>query len=510
MDTSRRELKQLFIQAKSNIEINRKIHKWLKNDDANEKIDFLTTENSVETDFKIAFSCLLSSYRATDSSIEKFLNHRVNSKEMLYIQKVGKLKRDNTATKSENLKSALKEIDLKYDSPPSNLHWAGITALHIAVYRNSSHVDKIVKLILNWGRPTKKCQSAERGIQKTSIASVPMICGSYPLHILTGQNLTINEMLLETLLSADSSIPFRDDINGDNPISLLWKNTLRFRWAISLMEGATSIEYIKNDDCSWMAVITPYQFIEFSLLLAGTAFQRRENRESTCRPILRTIHDLCRIPRCPPMLLQLLQLPKYKTIYTFSGTAHTIDENGMLPIHHAVQNPPVTYKFVPSSIKMNRHKSLVEILLEQNPSGVKIADNYGRLPLHYALDIGCLSGKDVLKLIKLHPNSLRVEDPVTGLLPFMLASKNQEKIAINNTLHIPFHGNDEYQLLSSGNEKSNCMENELPCTWKRYQAEWKRDHVKMSHLLLLLCPDAISSQHSFGMYSSRRKKGEVC
>ena len=271
------------------------------------------------------------------------------------------------------------------------------------------------------------------------------------------------------------------------------------------MEGATSIEYIKNDDCSWMAVITPYKFIEFALLMAGTALQQRDNSESTCRPIVTTIHDLCRIPRCPPMLVQLLQLPEYKTMYAFSGTAHTVDEHGMLPIHHAVQNPPVTYKFVPSAIKSKHHKSLVGILLEQNPNGVKIADNDGRLPLHYALDSGCLLGRDVFKLVELYPDSLRIEDPVTGLLPFMLASKQHGRMPICNSLHQPFCENVEHKLLCSGNKKPTWTENKLSLIGNRYQAEWKRDHVKMSYFLLLLCPDVISFQPQ----CCRKKKTEA-
>jgi hypothetical protein len=31
---------------------------------------------------------------------------------------------------------------------------------------------------------------------------------------------------LKTLLSADSSVVLKEDANGDNPLSLLWKNTL--------------------------------------------------------------------------------------------------------------------------------------------------------------------------------------------------------------------------------------------------------------------------------------------
>lgn len=163
------------------------------------------------------------------------------------------------------------------------------------------------------------------------------------------------------------------------------------------------------------------------------------------------------------MLLRLLRSPEYNTSFSVSGSAYAFDEDGMLPIHHAVQSPPVTYRFVPSTLKSQHKKSLVETLLEENPGGVRIADSKGRLPLHYALDKGCISEKDLMTLIQLYPDSLRIEDPETGLLPFMLVSTD-----LGTSHHY---------------EKSSSAEN--------YQAEWKKEHVGMTYLLLMLCPDAI-------------------
>jgi hypothetical protein len=99
--------------------------------------------------------------------------------------------------------------------------------LHVAVYKNSVHVEKIVKLLLDWNS-SSDCShtSSIDARKKCSLASIPMKCGSCPLHIVTGQNLTIKEELLKTLLSADSSVVLKEDANGDNPLSLLWKNTL--------------------------------------------------------------------------------------------------------------------------------------------------------------------------------------------------------------------------------------------------------------------------------------------
>jgi hypothetical protein len=259
------------------------------------------------------------------------------------------------------------------------------------------------------------------------------------------------------------------------------------------MEGASFIDYIKNDDCAWMAVITPCQFIRFSLLMAEAALQEHDDGFDTEQDKVETIHDLCRIPRCPPMLLRLLQSPEYSTLFGISGSAHSFDEHGMLPIHHAVQNPPVTFKFVPSSLKSCRQKSLVEILLEENPAGVRVADVKGRLPLHYALDSGCISGKDILELVRLYPSSLRIEDPKTGLYPFMLVSNYKDRTA-KFKIHQPVvsEKEEEQKLLNLRQRNpASAINSTIYEAAGRYHSEWKTDHVQMTYMLLMLCPDAI-------------------
>ncbi|VEU43432.1 unnamed protein product [Pseudo-nitzschia multistriata] len=262
------------------------------------------------------------------------------------------------------------------------------------------------------------------------------------------------------------------------------------------MEGANFIDYIKDDDYSWMAVITPYRFLKFSLLMASAALDE-DHETDMLKSRFHSIHHLCRIPRCPPMLLRLLQSAGYNELFGFDGNAFTFDENGMLPIHYAVQSPPVSYKFVPSYLQATDHKSLVQILLEENPNGVKVADDQGRLPLHYALDSGRLLEKDVLALVRLYPDSLRIRDPKTGLLPFMLVATNTSRTSVytDMVLSSAFIGDSEQELLQS------CLRNDFEKLKRvisrspvRYQAQWKRDHVSMSFLLLLLYPDVIPCQ----------------
>ncbi len=216
MDSAGADLQQLYLAVKSNTDINHKMQEWLTDTDV--PADFCQCKDSFESDFGTSLQCLLNSYHATEVSVEKFLIQQISNVERLYNDDGNVMDANPRNTSYERKKQAifsLHDQDLK-----------GITALHVATYRNSLHADKIAGFLLNWGRFSNEFLNSDKATKQISMASIPMKCGSYPLHILTGQNLTIKEELLETLLRADPSVPFKDDINGDNPISLLWKNTL--------------------------------------------------------------------------------------------------------------------------------------------------------------------------------------------------------------------------------------------------------------------------------------------
>ncbi len=210
MDSAGRDLQQLCLAAKSNVAINCKVQEWLT--DPNMTMDFCQDKQGFESDFRTALRCLLNSYHTTEVSVEQFLIQQMYTMERVRKEdrNVEEVITPNSAFELQN------EPFFPFHDQDSN----GVTALHIATYRNSLHAEKIANFLLNWNHSSKEFAN------DSSLASIAMKCGSYPLHILTGQNLTIKEELLETLLHADPSVPFKDDVNGDNPISLLWKNTL--------------------------------------------------------------------------------------------------------------------------------------------------------------------------------------------------------------------------------------------------------------------------------------------
>jgi hypothetical protein len=387
----------------------------------------------------------------------------------------------------------LQESPTKCDAlpPPASIrrqNCFGGTALHVAVYRNSIHVDKMIRILTAFDRRENEYSNDTSVLSSSSLASIPMKCGSYPLHILTGQNMTINETALQVLVDIDPSVVLKEDMYGDNPMSLLWKNTLRFRWAISIMEGAPYIDYIDKCAPSWMTIITPWNYIRCSLLMIRAALFKKENDSLT-------LHELCSLPRCPPMLIILTMLPDYKADVRVEGSVYSLDKDGRLPLHHAAKSASVHYKCVPDHLRKTSHRSLVSLLLDKFPDSVAVKDNLGRLPLHYALENVCMQEHDLLSMVELHPASLKVQDPVSGLYPFMLAAHSAKAKKNSQVL---------YRCLSLPGFPSSRrhMKEDVPFQREdsstdldRYCMEWKRERVPMSFLLLSLCPEALQYHH---------------
>ena len=91
-----------------------------------------------------------------------------------------------------------------------------------------------------------------------------------------------------------------------------------------------------------------------------------------------------------------------------------------------------------------------------------------------------------MRLVELHPDSLRVQDPLSGLYPFMLVSSFRNHMQQPPCRILPFPGT---------NSCSNEVENNDDCNHiQENHTDWKKDHVRMSFFLLSLCPEAIQYQ----------------
>ena len=346
--------------------------------------------------------------------------------------------------------------------PPSidQVNYKGVSALHVVLYRNSWHVYDIAKLLL------QECPAL------ATMAMRP--CGSYPLHVLMGHCVTLpKQHVLDLLLQQPDggNMVWKEDKGCNNPLSLLWQNVLRFRWARRWEEDdvAPPPSFMRNGskqqtkgsirgrggDLSWMTVISPCQFMDYSLAMLQAAYRRNHL----------TWHDICGFPRCPPLLVRVVllcqQLDKRPPIWPCNnngsvypqvgimveGSIFAKDEHGRLALHRAADSPAVININLPLSLRQGQITSLVELLLLQQqykqPIGVQhhnqdsaaaiaseaaaaVLDDMGRFPLHYA----CFkqSVRTVARLIVAYPEALRASDPMTG--------SHSSKFQISNGSHL--------------------------------------------------------------------------
>ena len=362
-------------------------------------------------------------WNPTPNQFEAFLNHMKTHRDYHSLSDAH-IHDDFT----ENALAGKSDQALSYNGMPappslSATNHMGVTALHVAVYHNSFHAQSIVQQLLK---------------QQKELASIPMNCGSYPLHILCGHNVTIRKEVLQELLLADPSVVWKEDYNGDTPLSLLWKNVLRFRWAqqdkivLEAEEEEDSIVMMgyynspiqnrrRRSRPSWMTMISPDQFVEYSLMMIQAALNKQ---------MLRLV-DICRIPRCPPHLIQLAIQYAHKSTTCCSCLDPDLlaaDDMGMSALHQAAQNKPGATRFIPVAV-LEHMNSVVDILVETFPCMALQCNNRGRIALHYALERGIgkdgLSAEELYRLVEANPDSLGIRDPVSGLYPFaLLAASN--------------------------------------------------------------------------------------
>jgi hypothetical protein len=291
-----------------------------------------------------------------------------------------------------------------------------------------------------------------------------MKCGSYPIHVACANNVCIRDGLWRSLIETDPVVILKEDIHGDNPLSLFWKNVLRFSWARRTESGQRIV--CRDGDLSHRSLITPERYWRYSLFLvkhAKSVVHCRQLQLHSFSQVV-TIHDMVAMPRCPPLLVRLaLWNPMW------AGDATTRDVvSGKLALHCAAAAKPFDASYMPPHARNVVPKSVIEILLEANPRSAHVKDNSGRIPLHYAIESGVASAADLFLLWNAYPGGMRVQDPITKLYPFMLLVT---RVVSQN----PIAG---------------------PCRISNFLSEleqpWKTNQVDTAFLMLRRCPEVVT------------------
>ena len=283
---------------------------------------------------------------------------------------------------------ALKQVVLQ-----SN--YQGVSPLHMALHRNSWYVCEVVRLLLR--------------VDPSLVRRKMTLTGSYPLHVSMANNLTIQSQVLEDLLDADPTVVLEEDVAGDNPVSLLYKNVLRFRWARDWVTQDVIPESMVGDS-SWMTVISPDQFRDYSLSMIAAASQ---GKGEYCNL---SWHDICSFPRCSPLLIKVLEMemPRLALLEP--------DKNGCLPLHCVAKAPSISNESIPSYI-LEECSSTLELVMRLEPRAAVVADHDGKFPLHHALENPTITCQVIEQLMEISPvEALMTPDRNTGLLPFQAAA----------------------------------------------------------------------------------------
>lgn len=363
--------------------------------------------------------------RVRGDAVRNFLAHHQEHQEHLAAA-------ESSTTTSSRSRNNEKDWALHHESlaPASSLllkqTTGGVTALHIALQRNSWDVVEIVRLLLE---------------AAPELAGIPMNCMVYPLHLVcfhyyeepTGIN---KNELLNLILAACPGAANAQTSNGDTPLSLLFSNKRLMRLCYSRQEDARTICNRKESEL---------YLRDAALHIARAAL-----------PADRTLSwlTLCGLPRCPPLFLEMLLVlaeedKETETAQDLGDWWQPNPATGRLPLHAAASAQAMIGNHLTMSkadycmeelVEQLPSPTLLEVVLEVDRTAAAKYDQKGRLPLHEAVVNTTLAPASVLKLAIAHSAALAVQDPVSGLYPALAAasaaSANKEDFAVYELLRM--------------------------------------------------------------------------
>uniref|UniRef100_A0A6U5F979 Uncharacterized protein n=1 Tax=Corethron hystrix TaxID=216773 RepID=A0A6U5F979_9STRA len=169
-----------------------------------------------------------------------------------------------------------------------------------------------------------------------------------------------------------------------------------------------------------------------------------------------------------------------------SNNDRETDELGKTPLHYAASAPVFIYQKMPHG-----QMSTVEYLIRQFPESLVMKDNFGRVPLHWAIAAGKTWNTGIKTFVTACPSLLTVVDPYSRLYPFMMAvlgdsesDKKERETKLKWTAQNKFLWKETAWDLLTKKEKEVHL--------KKAQAEQELMYFNTAFEMLLLCPQLVS------------------
>ena len=197
-----------------------------------------------------------------------------------------------------------------------------------------------------------------------------------------------------------------------------WPEDERLRLEYNIFPDLVDYVHDHGLDCPFsQALLSEFQLLWAAIkIILVTTHKVLQMKQSTKSPP----HMVSSINIIPASVL--------KMTYLFTaGDDLTFDGSGLLPIHIAASSPkfPSSYRkegLSPLWQSELEPRSMIEYMLERDPTVATLVTSSGQLPLHLAISAGQSMEKEIFPLIHASPLSVSIRDPLTSLYPYLLAA----------------------------------------------------------------------------------------
>lgn len=202
---------------------------------------------------------------------------------------------------------------------------------------------------------------------------------------------------------------------------------------VSLQQFLTSRE--RNEQVNFDGLFDPLlKKLGFILSTASICVSHRSSLDLYKNISSMLLHKACLFDNFPAFYVQLIY-------WNDISATITRDEYGRIPLHYALIGADIekdrrTDKMFDDDVSLFHWKSrfelrsLVEYLIEYEPKGATFEDAEGRLPLHLAIIHSANYRRVIKPVIDAYPIAITMKDPVTNLLPFMVAAYSDKKLDV--------------------------------------------------------------------------------